>query len=91
MQWPEVRKTHPDQWLIIEALAAHTDEDWRRLDQIAVVETCPDGAAAFQRYRLLHQQYPARELYFVHAARGSLDIREQHWLGVRRAHAPDPA
>lgn len=87
MRWSEVREKYPEQWLIIEALEAHTEGEQRRLDQIAVVETCPDGSSALQRYRQLHQQYPLRELYYVHTVREELDIRERQWLGIRRHHA----
>jgi len=64
MQWSEVRQAYPDQWLVIEALEAHTAQNQRRLDRLAVVELCADGQAALQSYRRLHQQYPQREFYF---------------------------
>jgi hypothetical protein len=91
MNWEAVREAYPERWLIIEALEAHTDDNQRRLDRIAVVEECRDGAAAFQRYQSLHQQYTERELYFVHTAREQLIILERQWLGIRRAHAADAA
>jgi hypothetical protein len=85
MRWSSVRKAYPDQWLVIEALKAHSDENRNRvLDKIAVVETCPDGTKAMQSYRKLHQQHPEREYYYVHTSRDSLDIRERQWLGIRR-------
>ena len=88
MQWPEIRKAYPNQWLIIEALEAHTTPDnQRQLDKIAVIERCPDGSAAMESYRRLHQQYSGREFYFVHTSREELDIREQQWLGIRRGSA----
>lgn len=85
MTWPDVRKVCPNQWLIIEALEAHTTPDsQRKLDRIAIIETCPDGDAVMQRYRKLHLQYPSREFYFVHTARQELKIRERRWLGIRK-------
>ncbi len=88
MQWPEIRKAYPNEWLIIEALQAHTSSTQQRLlDKIAVIERCADGNSAMMRYRRLHQQHPAREFYFVHTSRENLDIREQQWLGIRRNHA----
>lgn len=86
MHWPEIRERYPERWLIIEALEAHTEEDRRHLDHIAVVELCSDGPKAFSRYRQLHHHYPSREFYFVHTARKDLDIRERQWLGIRREH-----
>ena len=88
MQWSEIRKAYPNQWLVVEALQAHTTPDNRRLlDKIAVVEHCNDGGTAMDSYRRIHQQYPAREFYFVHTSREELDIREQQWLGIRGSHA----
>lgn len=88
MRWLEIRRAYPDQWLVIEALQAHTTPDSNRdLDRIAVVERCEDGHTAMQSYRRLHQQYPAREFYFVHTSREELDIRERAWTGIRRGHA----
>lgn len=88
MQWADIRESYPEQWLIIEALAAHTTPNQlRQLDDIAVIEKCHDGADAFATYRRLHQQHPDREFYFVHTSREALDIHEQRWLGIRRNHA----
>jgi len=87
MLWSEVRKAYPEQWLIIEALEAHTDGNQRLLDRIIVIETCPDGASAMQSYRRLHQEYPLREFYFVHTGRENLDIKERQWVGIRRNDA----
>lgn len=88
MQWSEIRKAYPDQWLIIEALEAHTTNDNRReLDDIAVIERCPDGGNAMQSYRRFHQKHPSREFYFVHTSRLLLEIREKQWLGIRRVNA----
>jgi len=91
MRWVQIREQYPDQWLIIDALEAHTEGDRRKLDQITVVETCQDGAEAFRRYHELRRQHPRREFYFVHTAREELDIRERHWLGLRKAYAANPA
>ena len=89
MDWNTVRQAHPNRWLIIEALEAHTEGDRRELDRLSVIEECRDGAAAFERYQALHQQFPERELYFVHTARERLTILERQWLGIRRVHATD--
>lgn len=90
MRWSEVRQSHPDQWVVIEALEAHTEGDRRILDRIAVVERCPDGTSAMQSYRRLHRQYPSRELYFVHTSREDLQISERWWMGIRGTHATHP-
>ena len=87
MVWSNIRQTYPNQWLIVEALEAHTTDDQRVLDRLAVVEICTNGLTAMHSYRRLHQQYPLREFYFVHTKREQLDIKERRWVGVRRHHA----
>ena len=91
MLWSELRALHPKSWLIIEALAAHTAGDSRLLDEIALIETCPDASTAFRRYRALHAAAPERELYFVSTERAELDIAERTWTGIRWADAPRPS
>ncbi len=85
MTWSQVRQVCPNQWLVIEALEAHTTPDKQRnLDKIAIIQHCSDGRAAMQKYRKLHLEYPLREFFFVHTGREKLDIRERRWLGIRR-------
>ena len=92
MTWNEIREIYTNQWLIIEALEAHTTSDNQRvLNRLAVIETCSDGSDAMQRYRQLHQIYPQREFYFVHTSRKELDIRERQWHGIRRDNAVSSA
>lgn len=84
MKWPQVRTAYPDQWLVIEALEAHTEGRQRILDRIAVIETCSDGKAAMDCYGQLHREYPCREYYFVHTTRDALDIVESRSVSVWR-------
>lgn len=88
MKWSEVQKYYPSQWVIIEALEARTtDKKQRKIDNLAVIETCLDGDQALARYRDLHHNYPQREFYFVHTSRKDLDIQERQWHGIRRSNA----
>lgn len=87
MQWQDIRQNYPNQWLIIEALEAHTDTKHQRcLDKLSVIEFCADGKTAMKTYQTLYQQYPEREFYFVHTNKTELDIEEHQWLGVRKHH-----
>ncbi|MBS3752725.1 MAG: hypothetical protein KGY46_04975 [Anaerolineales bacterium] len=88
MDWQNIRENYPDQWLIVEALEAHTTTDnQRKLDSLAVIDTCSNGDQAMKIYRQLHQEFPQREFYFVHTSREDLDIRERQWHGIRRSNA----
>ena len=83
MQWPEIRKHHPQQWLLVEAIKAHSESNKRVPEQLAVVSTFPDSESAMKEYSQLHHEAPSRELYVVHTSRETLDITERNWLGVR--------
>lgn len=83
MRWSDVRAAHPDQWLVIEALEAHTIESRRIFDRVAVIDVCPDGRTTMKRYGELHREHPERELCFVHTGMVDLDIEERPWSGAR--------
>ena len=34
MRWEEIREQYAEQWLVIEALEAHTEDDRRKLEQM---------------------------------------------------------
>lgn len=88
MQWQDIRLNYPNQWLIVEALSAHTEKNAQRyLEQLAVIEPCANAKTAMQQYRTLHGLYPEREFYFVHTSREQLNIIERQWLGIRKNHA----
>lgn len=89
MRWPEVRAAHPDQWLVIEALDAHSENDRRVLDRIAVIDICADGRTTMKRYGELRRQHPHREFCFVHTSMVELKIEERLWLGIRGLRATD--
>lgn len=83
MVWQDIRKHYPQQWLLVEAIQAHSEADKRILDQLAVVDTFPDSIVAMQRYAQLHHKASQRELYVFHTSREKLDIVERSWFGVR--------
>lgn len=87
MKWEQVREAYPNQWLIIEAVVAHSEGGYRIIDHVAVVEVCADSETAFRRYQDLHRQFPHREFYFIHTDREQLDIHERLWLGLRVTNA----
>lgn len=84
MQWQQVRANYPNQWLIVEALDAHTDNAQRHLEQLAVIESCQDSKMAFNHYHEWHKNYPEREFYFLHTSKEQLAIVERQWLRIRK-------
>ena len=83
MQWQEIRKHYPAQWLLVEASEAHSDAGKRVLEQLAVIDTFPDSTTALKRYQQLHRAMPAREYYVFHSSRETLEVIERRWIGVR--------
>ncbi len=90
MQGQEIRERYPQQWLLLEAIDAHSSEGQRILEDLAVLETYPDGMSAMNGYRELHRRDPRRELYILHTDREALEVTEVHWWGINPAKAPQP-
>jgi hypothetical protein len=83
MQWQDIRNHYPRQWLLLEALKAHTEGERRVLDQLAVLGTYVDSTSALQTYKQFHREAPERELYVFHTSRETLDVTERRWFGIR--------
>ncbi len=83
MLWTDIRQHYPKQWLLVEAIKAHSEGNKRVLDQLAVVSAFPDSVQAMRGYTQLHHDAPDRELYVFHTDREVLDITERRWLGIR--------
>lgn len=84
MIWEEVKKTYPNQWVIIEAIEARTEGNKRIMKQMTVVNTFKDdNNKAYLQYLQLHRKHRERELYVVHTSRPKLDVIEQNWIGIR--------
>lgn len=43
MLWQDIRQHYPDQWLLIEALRAHSEGNQRILDELVVLGAFPDS------------------------------------------------
>ena len=79
MTWQEVRRYHPNSWLLLEALEAleaHSQDGFRILDKLAVISVFPDGNTAWQAYQELHRKDRARELYVLYSSKQDVAIQE---------------
>jgi hypothetical protein len=84
MVWEDVKKLFPSQWLLIEAVDAHTDGPNRIIQQIAVIESFnEDSKPALRKYLDLHKVHKDREYYVVHTSKDQLNFEELKWVGVR--------
>jgi hypothetical protein len=84
MRWDDLKKKYPNQWVIIEAVKAHTKEDKRIIESIQLVGIYgEDNNGALRRYVQLHKAHPEKEYYVVHTSRPELNVKERKWTGVR--------
>ena len=74
MNWQEIRKQHPDHWVVVEALNAVTLGAKRVIDQLALAGVFEDWESAWQSYTGLHNADKWREYYVLHTARVELNI-----------------
>ena len=85
MKWEEVCQAFPDQWVLIEAIQANTnDESERILEEVAPLKKFSNSPEAMKAYQELHRENPSRELYVLHTSRKNPNIFEKKWVGVRR-------
>lgn len=74
MKWDEIREQYPHQWLLVEAIKAHSEADKRIVDEFTIVNTFPNSRKAMKSYIEFHEQSPERELYVLHTDREELNI-----------------
>jgi hypothetical protein len=84
MIWEDVRKAYPNTWVVFEAIRAHSKNNYRIVDEIAVIDSFNDSMQALRRHSELHKLKPSRELYFFHTSREELNIHEKKWAGLRK-------
>jgi hypothetical protein len=91
MKWSDIRETYPErQWMVLEVLASHRENERLHLDDVSVVEVCADSASAFEAYRRLRRQYAPRHFVFMCTDREELDLEILPTAGLRRFHATRP-
>ncbi|MFY9823162.1 MAG: hypothetical protein WAM82_17400 [Thermoanaerobaculia bacterium] len=75
MQWTEIRRTYPRQWLLVEALSAHSVAGKRIGEDLTVVDLYPDGRAAMTGYKELHRREPGRGYPFKKSTQTEVSTR----------------
>ncbi|MBB6451173.1 hypothetical protein HNR44_003167 [Geomicrobium halophilum] len=85
INWEDVSQAFPEQWVLIEAVRAHTDEKSERiLDEITPLKKFSNSPDAMKAYQEIHREDPKRELYVLHTRRKEPNIIEKKWVGVRQ-------
>ena len=83
MNWEEIRKKYPRQWLLVEATVAHSERQLRILDELEVLDIFDNSTSALGRYKIEHHTNRFRELFVLHTSRKNLEIEERRWIGPR--------
>ena len=85
MKWEDVCQAFPEQWVLIEAVQAYTNEKSERiLEEVTPLNKFLNSPDAMKAYQELHRENPIRELYVLHTNRKNPNIIEKKWVGVRR-------
>lgn len=83
MNWQSIREHYPNQWILLEAIEAYSDDGKRIINKGSVVNFFEDSRDALAEYKELHKNSPVRELYVIHTSKKELEILERKWLGIR--------
>ena len=83
MKWQEVRQQYPETWVIIEALQAHDQKNKKIIDDMSVLNQFQNIMDAIKQYKSLHKNNPQRDILVANTENQELDIKTQHWFGVR--------
>lgn len=84
MNWEDVKKAYPSQWVTIEAIEAHSEGNKRIVDQIAVIDSFREGTKnVLLENARLQKLYRGREIFIIHTSHPKLDIEERRRAGVR--------
>jgi hypothetical protein len=83
MRWEEVQARFPDQWLLIEVLVGRDEGARRVVDEVDVVDTFPDSAAAWRAYTRLRLETRGRELIPIHSSYPKLEFEVRQAFGLR--------
>ncbi|MCH1626748.1 hypothetical protein [Fredinandcohnia quinoae] len=84
MKWEQVRDQYPEQWVLVEAISAYSENSTRYIDELSVISNFPDSTLAWKEYKKLHLVEPTREYYIFHTDHKTIEVKEQTFIGVRR-------
>ena len=79
MRWVEVQEKFPE----FEATEAHSVDGFRCVEAVTIIDRYDDSIEAMHRYKEIHREQPAKEIYFLHTSRSDLKIEEK-WIGFKR-------
>ncbi|MEQ6378311.1 hypothetical protein RZN22_12780 [Bacillaceae bacterium S4-13-58] len=51
MKWDQVRKQYPEQWLLVEAISAYSQNSTRYVDELSVISNFLESTFAWKGYK----------------------------------------
>jgi hypothetical protein len=84
VKWEQVRELYPEQWVLVEAISAYSENSIRYLEELSVISNFPESTYAWKEYKKLHLAEPSREYYIFHTDHQTIEVKEQKFIGVRR-------
>ncbi|WP_338552470.1 hypothetical protein [Paenibacillus sp. KS-LC4] len=75
MRWGEVQEKFLEEWVVFEAVSAHSEDGFRFIESVSVIDRYEDSLKAMKRYKQLHKDQPGKEIYFLHTSRPDLKMK----------------
>ncbi|SDI48139.1 hypothetical protein [Natribacillus halophilus] len=82
MRWQEVKKRFPNEWVVLEVIKAHSENGYRYIEDVVIIDRFENSLEAMERYEELRKDQPQREYCFFHTSRQNLVARERY-AGIR--------
>lgn len=84
MKWEQIRQHYPEQWVLVEAISAYSENSTRYLEELSVISNFPESTTAWKEYKKLHLAESSHEYYIFHTDHETIEVEEQRFTGVRR-------
>ena len=78
MQWCDVQRLFPKQWVLLEEIRSHADGDKLVIDDMAVIRSIPDGAVKQEFFAATNERF------VFHTSNDAVAIPIQDAPSIRR-------
>jgi hypothetical protein len=82
MKWSAVRKQYPNQFVLVEAISAYSQNGKSIIKEMAVIDRYYSVSDAWNGYKQ-HKAFPEKELYIFHTSKEQIEVEEQYFIEIR--------
>lgn len=82
MRWQEVKEQFPNDWVVLEATEAYSENGLRHIEEVVVIDRFESSTNAMRRCAELHREQPDKEYCFFHTSRAVL-VAHERYVGIR--------